>query len=91
MNIFEIIEAWVIAKNPNERQKEIANKRAVICNDCEFSSQIIKGLEISIICNNCGCPLVKKIYTNKYNPCPHRKWAEIDEPYFKQKNDKTLF
>ena len=92
MDIFEILEAWVIAGNPNKIQKELANKRANICNGCEFKKEIIKGIKFSIVCSECGCPLAKKIYTNNYNPCPEKKWSEIDEPYFdKQKTNKTLF
>jgi hypothetical protein len=92
MNIFEIVEAWIIAGNPSTIQKELADKRASICDNCEFKKEIISGVKFSIICSKCGCPLVKKIYTNNYNSCPLRKWFEIDKPYFSdQKTNKTLF
>jgi len=92
MNILEIINAWIIAENPTTEQKELSQKRAEICDSCEFKKEKIKGLKISIICSECGCPLSKKIFTHKYDPCPQHKWNKVDEPYFiKQKNTKTLF
>lgn len=91
MDIFEILEAWVIAGNPSPVQKELANKRAVICNECEFKKQFIKRLKLSTICDKCGCPLAKKIYTKRYNVCPMHKWSEVDKDYFSsQKTNKTI-
>ena len=34
MNFKEIIEAWIIAGNPTYAQKELAEKRGTICDDC---------------------------------------------------------
>lgn len=92
MNILDILEAWIIAGNPTKIQKELSEKRAEICESCEFKKEIIKGIKLSIKCSKCGCPLAKKIFTNSYNACPMNKWGDVDIPYFnKQKNDKTLF
>ena len=84
MNIREIIDAWIIAYNPTQKQKELAELRGKICNDCTS-----RGVKIKIpFCGECGCPISKKIFTNSYNPCPLKKWGEVDKPYMKQ--EKTL-
>jgi len=84
MNIREIIDAWIIAHNPTDRQKKLAELRGEFCVDC--SARTLK-LKIPF-CDKCGCPISKKIFTNTYNPCPLKKWGEVDKPYMKQK--KTL-
>lgn len=92
MNISEIIEAWIISGKPTKIQKQLAYDRANICESCEFKKELVKGLKISTICSECGCPISKKIFTNNFDPCPKHKWSEIDEPYFsKRKNNNTLF
>jgi hypothetical protein len=91
MNFLEIIEAWMIAGNPTKIQKELAYNRAEICESCEFKKEILKGVKMTTICNECGCPISKKIFTNNYDPCPKHKWAELDEQYFpKRKSNNTL-
>jgi hypothetical protein len=91
MKIKEIIEAWIIAGRPSKIQRELADKRADVCESCENKIQIIKGVKTSTVCSGCGCPVAKKIFTNIYDPCPLHKWAEIDKSYFtKQKDNKTL-
>lgn len=91
MNIKEIIEAWIIAGNPNKIQEELAEKRMEICKSCTERKEIIKNIKISHICGKCGCPIQKKVFTNGYDPCPLHKWSDIDEPYFtKRKTQNTL-
>jgi hypothetical protein len=91
MNFKTIIDAWKIAHDPTPKQLELSEKRLKICETCEFSKEIIKGIKISNICTKCGCPLTKKIFTDIYNACPLEKWDKTDLDYFeKQKNKKTL-
>lgn len=91
MNIKEIIEAWFISGNPTKIQEELAEKRLDVCDVCEVRKEIIKNVKISNICGKCGCPIVKKVFTNSYDPCPLHKWGDIDEPYFsKRKTKNTL-
>lgn len=86
MNIKQIIEAWTIAINPNERELLLAKERVKICDVCESKTMIIVP-----VCSECGCPIGKKIFTNALNPCPLKKWEEIDVKYFpKDKIKKTL-
>lgn len=75
-DIKEIIVAWHRAANPTSEQKEIADYRASICETCEFKE--FKTLIRSYVCNACGCPISKKIYTPTPGPeaCPKAKWEK---------------
>lgn len=82
--ISTIIEAWIISNNPSDRQKELSKKRIKVCSDCESLNHFLK------ICGECGCPISKKIFTNEENPCPLKKWEDVDKEYFIQKTKKTI-
>lgn len=87
MNIKEIIEAWKIAHNPTEVQEKLAELRGNICNECP-SKKTTLGVTY---CDDCGCVISKKIFTNSFNPCPLSKWEVVDKPFFpKNKDFKTL-
>ena len=87
MNLSEIIEAWIIANNPNENQIKLSKCRSNICDSCPK----IKSKFGIVICGECGCPIGKKIFTNRFNPCPLHKWYDCDVPYFpEQKNSQSL-
>lgn len=77
LKLVEIAKAWIIAANPTDEQKEIAEKRINICNDCEFS-RYNKALDYHY-CGACGCPLSKKIFSPKTNEeaCEEGKWVVI--------------
>jgi hypothetical protein len=92
-NLFTIIEAWKIAKNPTRTQKELADKRALICDTCPSKKTITKKLEVGVICGECGCPIVKKIFTPKNEQCPLGKWQEVESLFFSDaiKTKKSLF
>ncbi len=70
----EIAESWIIAANPTEEQKEKAEKRLAICEECEFSRY--NGSFNYYYCGACGCPLSKKIFSPLpgNEACPHQKW-----------------
>jgi uncharacterized paraquat-inducible protein A len=74
LKLVEIAKAWITAANPTDEQKEIAEKRISICNECEFS-RYNKALDF-YYCGECGCPLSKKIFTPIPGPeaCPKAKW-----------------
>lgn len=65
----EIITAWGNSFNPTKEQKDIADKRKDVCNECP-SLKKVTGIEF---CDECGCPISKKIYSDK-NSCPLNKW-----------------
>ena len=81
MNFKQIIEAWIISFNPTSQEKELAEARGKICDECPSKAFILNVAG----CKECGCPIGKKIFTNDYNPCPLSKWEEIDKPFFKRK------
>lgn len=93
MNIEDILLSWITSFNPNETQKELSLKRLNICNVCEYKKETIKGKNWSIICNDCGCPIKSKIFSNEFNSCPQKKWLDVDKDYkhlYNDKNGKTL-
>ena len=86
MKIAEIINAWIISFNPNEGQKTLALNRANICDTCEYKKYVIK----KPICSACGCPLSKKIFSEKQNACPKGKWDDVDFKYFSENKQKNI-
>jgi len=92
LNFKQIIEAWIIAGHPTPGQKELAEKRGKICDECPSKQVLTEKIKIGTYCGECGCPIGKKIFTNEFNPCPLEKWKEVDRPYFPEsKSTKTLF
>jgi hypothetical protein len=90
LDLKKIIKAWIVAANPSQSQKELGEKRMEICNGCEHKRTISKKIGIGVICNECGCPLSKKIFTMKNNACPLNKWAEVEKDYFSTKSDNSI-
>jgi hypothetical protein len=90
MDVIEIINAWKIANNPTPKQEKLAELRGKICDGCPSKKIITKKLKLATICNQCGCPIAKKIFTPKFNACPLGKWEEVDTPYIKEKKSSTL-
>lgn len=92
-NYKEIFEAWVISMNPSPLQKELAQKRLNICKACEHKKETINGLKWSTVCDACGCPLSKKVFSTLFNPCPKQKWDVVDGGYnlkMSKKDEKTV-
>ena len=48
---------------------------------CENYVELFEKKKWSAYCNGCGCPIDKKIFSGKINPCPLEKWDEIDKKY----------
>lgn len=95
----EIFDAWVISSNPTHTQKQQSESRALICRGdenipkCENYVELLRKKKWSAYCNGCGCPIGKKIFSGKVNPCPLKKWDEIDKKYntyMGVKHKKTL-
>jgi transcription initiation factor TFIIIB Brf1 subunit/transcription initiation factor TFIIB len=94
-NLFTIIDAWRIANNPTKTQAELAKKRALICDTCPSKKTITKLFgEIGIVCNECGCPIAKKVFTPKNKQCPLNKWEKVEAEYYSNsgthKGTKTM-
>jgi ribosomal protein L37E len=69
--LVEITKAWIIAANPSPEEKRKALYRSQKCDDCP-SKSYNNHLKFEY-CNECGCPLSKKIYS-PVNSCPLNKW-----------------
>ncbi len=87
-DLMKIASAWITKMNPTDDQKVLAEKRLEICSGCEYISG--KPTNKLVRCLSCGCPLHGKVFSQKYSDCPQNKWSEVDKPYFKFKENKTL-
>jgi hypothetical protein len=88
INYKEIFESWKISFNPTTKQEELAQLRLSVCLGCEFRKEIVKGLKWSALCEKCGCPLNKKVFSPNYNACPKKLWGEIDSNYLEPTETK---
>lgn len=92
MDVKEILNAWVSSFNPTEMEKKRAEDRFKICTSpCTY---LQKSFVFDIKCGACGCPVSRKVYSHKFNPCPLAKWEDVDKKYMKPietKKTKTLF
>ena len=87
----KILNAWITAHHPTEQQQLLANKRQEVCDVCPSKREITKKFKIGVICNECGCPLAKKIFSADFNDCPLKKWESVDTTYFpKSKDSKSI-
>ncbi len=82
MNAGEIVKAWITSFNPNEAEKKMAMDRNEICKQCPSKKEILRTKGWTSMCKECGCPISKKIYTKRYNPCPLGKWEKVDNMFF---------
>lgn len=86
--VTEIVTAWAVSFNPNEEQKKLANERYNVCLGCEQRTKKF-GIEI---CNKCGCPLSKKIFTQKRNEtCPLNKWKSVEDNFREENKEKNKY
>jgi len=72
-NLLEIAVAWHRARKPTEQQQQVAEARLQVCDGCEYKN--FRMLTRSYICDACGCPLSKKVYSPRGpEACPKNKW-----------------
>lgn len=74
-SIKEIIKAWWIASNPTKEQSLLAQKRLEICKGCD---SMVESVVFKYKCNECGCPIGKKIFTDMKGTCDLQKWNKIE-------------
>jgi len=88
----KITKAWFDSYFGSDKQKELAIKRAKICETCPSRKVMAEGIDLLTVCGECGCPIKKKIFSSDFNDCPLSKWKNVDTPYFPpRKSNKTLF
>ena len=68
--ITEIVGAWASSFNPTTYERARAEMRYEICSECDSNKKIL-GIET---CIECGCPIKKKVFSKKENPCDLNKW-----------------
>lgn len=95
IDIREITSAWWDSYFAEDNQKNLAKKRLTICEGCPSLEQKFKKIrKITIsVCGECGCPISKKVFSNKFNACPLGKWKDVDEKYpevFNPQKNKLL-
>jgi len=76
LKIVEIAKAWIAAANPTSTQQIIAEHRASVCDTCP--SKAYNATIDLYYCDECGCPLNKKIFSTVEGPkaCPLAKWEK---------------
>jgi hypothetical protein len=42
---------------------------------------VLKGIKWSAYCNDCGCPINKKVFSKTFNACTQKKWEDVDSKY----------
>jgi hypothetical protein len=84
----EIFKAWKASINPKPKQEELAGKRLDICLGCVYKKEVLKGEKWSAYCEDCGCPINKKIFSPIFNACTQKKWGDIDSEYLDVVPDK---
>ena len=75
IDIKEIYAAWKIASNPTLEQNKLAQKRLSICTTCD---SMVESVVFTYKCNECGCPIGKKIFTPKKGTCDLKKWNKVE-------------
>jgi hypothetical protein len=96
-NPIEIGRAWIIAANPTNIQKELAQQRYSVCIECSHYKKS-RPITHDEHCGVCLCPLSKKIFSNIFNECPKGKWKSVDTKFenilrkkpIEEKNKKTI-
>ena len=73
--IKEIVKAWWTASNPTPEQSLLAQKRLEICKGCE---SMVESVVFKYKCNECGCPIGKKIFTDMMGTCDLKKWNKVE-------------
>ena len=80
-DVKEIASAWIAKLHPTDPQKELAERRASICNECDEVGEIIEDNENTRYCKKCGCIIGAKIYSYKEGACPLGKWDDNDREF----------
>jgi hypothetical protein len=74
--ISEIFRSWVIAELPSKEQAELAQKRLSICKECP---SMVESVVFKFKCDECGCPIGKKIFTPLMGQCDLHKWDKVEK------------
>jgi hypothetical protein len=84
----EIFKSWKASIKPTLKQEKLAEKRLDICLGCNYKKEVLKGVKWSAYCEDCGCPINKKIFSPIFNACTQKKWENVDSEYLDVMADK---
>jgi hypothetical protein len=59
-----------------------------VCIGCEHKREVLKGVKWSAYCDGCGCPISKKVFSKLFNPCPEKKWENVDIKHIEKLSPK---
>jgi hypothetical protein len=71
----DVIRAWWVAAHPTPEQSALAQKRLNICKGCD---SMVDSVVFDKKCAECGCPIGKKIFTDKMGTCDLHKWDKVE-------------
>jgi hypothetical protein len=76
IDVINIVKAWWIANNPTPEQSKLAQKRLGVCSECP---SMVESVVFKFKCNECGCAIGKKIFTDAMGTCPLNKWDKVEK------------
>jgi len=76
INLLEIARAWINSFTVSDEETlRVIEKRLKTCDMCEYKSY--RKIRKIYVCNACGCPIKKKIFSPKgKDACPMKYWNE---------------
>ena len=86
IDIKEVVEAWLTKATATDSEKQLAEARLAICNECDQRQH--NDTFGFWFCGKCGCPLKGKAFTKKENACPLKKWNQVELEHYVQKLNK---
>ena len=81
INVKDILNSWITSFNPSESKKRLAQARFSVCIECPSKKNVKRPLGFTIMCGECGCPIKAKVFSEVSNPCPLKKWEEVDKKH----------
>ena len=94
IDVRDILNSWITSFKPSDSQKTLAQARFSVCNACPSKKSVKRPLGFTLFCNECGCPIKAKVFSEAINPCPLKKWEDIDKNHnlnTRIKKTNTLF
>lgn len=86
IDIKEVVEAWVTKATATESEKQLAEARLSICNECDQRRH--SDTFGFWFCGKCGCPLKGKSFSKRENACPLEKWTPAEIELYTQRLQK---
>ena len=79
MTILDEVNDWASNYSPTEKQVEIAQKRAEVCQSCQYCAL---SNNKNVCARLSGVPLLGLMYMNRRDLCPSGLFNSVDDGYF---------